>query len=41
MSKLVLVAQGAHIQQCRGYRKVEHEVTVDESIHCKEEGKYG
>jgi hypothetical protein len=39
--KLALVAQGAHIQQFRGYREVEHEVTVEESMHCKEERKYG
>jgi len=32
--KLALVAQGTHIQQFRGYREVEHEVTVEESKHC-------
>ena len=32
MRKLALVAQGAQIEQFRGYREVEHEVTVEESI---------
>ena len=42
VSKLTLIAQGAHIQQCCGYHKVEHEVTIDKSTHChKEERKYG
>jgi len=37
--KLALVAQGAYIQQFRVSRKVENEVTVEESMHCKEERK--
>lgn len=36
--KLALVAQGAHIQQLRGYRGVEHKVTVEES-GCVKEGR--
>jgi len=30
--KRTLVAQGAHIEQFREYREVEHEVSVEESI---------
>jgi len=37
--KLALIAQGAYIQQFRVSRKVEHEVTVEECMHCTEERK--